>query len=108
MARAAQRYADKIIVTTDNVRGESADSITADIITGFEYGTRYEIINDRERAITAAIVEAEPEDTVVILGKGPEKYSIDATGYRKFDERAIIDAALKLRKEIASDNAHKT
>lgn len=96
MAKIAELYADRIILTSDNSRNEDTKKIFADIILGFE-GGNYEIKENREAAITSAILEAKQGDIVAIIGKGPEKYNIDKDGYHPFDERQIINSALRKR-----------
>ena len=96
MAKTAEKYADRIILTADNSRNESTKDIVADIIRGFDEGN-YEIKEKREDAIYSAILEAKDNDIVAIIGKGPEKYNIDKDGYHPFDEREIILSALKKR-----------
>ena len=98
MAKTAEKYADRIIVTEDNSRSEDPRSIIGDITAGFEMGS-YEVKEKREAAIFSAIVKARDGDIVAIIGKGPEKYNIDSRGYHPFDEREIIYSALKLRNE---------
>ena len=96
MAKIAERYADRIILTADNSRTENTKDIISDIIRGFDRGN-YEIKEKREEAILSAILSAKDGDTVAIIGKGPEKYNIDKNGYHHFDEREIIMSALKKR-----------
>jgi UDP-N-acetylmuramoyl-L-alanyl-D-glutamate--2,6-diaminopimelate ligase len=96
MAKIAEKYADRIILTADNSRSENTKDIIADIIKGFECGN-YEIKENREDAIYSAILGANNSDVVAIIGKGPEKYNIDKTGYHHFDEREIIKSALNKR-----------
>ena len=50
-------------------------------------------------AIEHAIGMAKSGDTVLIIGKGHERYNIDGQGIHEFDERNIIANALKKRKE---------
>ena len=97
MARIAEKYADKIIVTTDNSRTESPKEIISDIIKGFDSGN-YRVIEDRGEAIRTAIIEADSADVVAIIGKGCEKYNIDNSGYHDFSERDIAISALRRRK----------
>ena len=96
MAKIAEKYADKIIVTNDNPRNEAEEFIIKDLIGGFE-NANYGVIYDREVAIKTAIANANENDIIVIAGKGHEKYIIDKNGYHPFDEKSIINTALKER-----------
>lgn len=96
MAKIAEKYADKIIVTTDNSRNEDPLQIIKDICTGFEM-TKHTVIRDRKEAIKTAIKEADDGDIVAILGKGSERYNIDDKGYHSFNERDIVITALNKR-----------
>jgi UDP-N-acetylmuramoyl-L-alanyl-D-glutamate--2,6-diaminopimelate ligase len=49
---------------------------------------------DRRDAIRAALTMARPGDTVVLAGKGHERYQVIGTEKRPFDERAITEAIL--------------
>ena len=98
MAKIAEKYADKVILTSDNSRNEDPKDIIADVVRGFERG-RYEVIEDRTEAITEAIISSNDSDIVAIIGKGTEKYNIDKNGYHAFDERKIVNYALQLREE---------
>ena len=92
MGEVAQRYADKILVTNDNPRGENPMSIINDITS--KMNTLPMIVPDRAEAIRKAIQIAEDGDIVAIIGKGPERYSITVDGYNYFNERDIINHAL--------------
>ncbi len=98
IAASAEKYASKVIVTSDNSRGEDTQSIINDIKAGFK-GDSYEIIEDRETAIKTAIDKAPCGAVVAIIGKGAEKYNIDKSGYHPFDEKKIAESAIALRKE---------
>lgn len=95
MASAAENLADRVIVTSDNSRGENLSDIISDITSGFK-GSNYKIIKSRNDAIIYAIRSAKDGDTVLLIGKGPEKYNIDSDGYHHFDEREIATLALKM------------
>ena len=98
MAEIAEIYADRVIVTNDNPRGEDENKIISDIACGFKT-KKHGIIKNRAAAIEYAIKSADENDIVVIAGQGHEKYIKDKNGVRDFDERIIIENSLKLRKK---------
>ena len=98
MAQVAEKYSDRITVTSDNPRSEDPERIIADIVAGFR-DTRHSVISERSEAIRNAILCAGRGDIIVIAGKGHERYVCDKNGYHHFDEREIIFSALKVRKE---------
>ncbi|MGI6177692.1 MAG: UDP-N-acetylmuramoyl-L-alanyl-D-glutamate--2,6-diaminopimelate ligase [Eubacterium sp.] len=67
------KYCDYIVVTEEDPRTESAVTIGQEIISGIK-NTPHTFIEDRESAIRYAIGIAHKGDTVMILGKGDEKY----------------------------------
>jgi UDP-N-acetylmuramoyl-L-alanyl-D-glutamate--2,6-diaminopimelate ligase len=76
MGRVAARSADRIIVTSDNPRGEDPEAIASEIVHGIrDTGKRrYAIELDRGNAIAVAIREAKAGDVVLLAGKGHETY----------------------------------
>jgi UDP-N-acetylmuramoyl-L-alanyl-D-glutamate--2,6-diaminopimelate ligase len=72
MGEVASRLADSVIVTSDNPRGEDSHAIIDEIIAGM--GANYHVIDDRAAAIDAAVRGAQPDDVVLIAGKGHEDY----------------------------------
>ena len=69
MGMVAERFADRVVVTSDNPRSESPFRIVSDIRAGF---TREPWLTelDREKAIRGALEGAGAEDVVLIAGKG--------------------------------------
>lgn len=74
MGQAAEAFADRIILTDDNPRGEEPIAIIGDILRGIEDHDRVEVIPDRRTAIREALHEAQPGDCILIAGKGHETY----------------------------------
>ena len=99
MAKAASKYCNFSIVTSDNSRGEPLSEIIEDILNGFTETDKRTVITDRKRAIEYAILNAGESDVVIIAGKGSENYIIDANGTRPFSEKDIIRQALLEREK---------
>ncbi len=95
MAHIACRLADFVVVTSDNSRGEDPAQIFRDIMRGIDKEKPHVLIPDRGEAIRYAISNARQGDTVVLAGKGHEKYEISADGRHPFDERRIAEEALR-------------
>ena len=98
MAAAAAKYADRLIITSDNPRNEAPEAIISDILAGLN-GTDvpYETITDRREAIYHSLKIAEKGDVIVLAGKGHEDYQILADGVHiHFDEREVVAEGLKL------------
>ena len=72
MGKAAEKLADRVIVTDDNPRHEMGDAIVADILTGMTSPDQVEVERDRAKAIAMAIETAEAGDIVAVCGKGHE------------------------------------
>lgn len=99
MARVAEKYADRVIVTSDNSREENLSSILRDIMSGFQKTQGHTVISDREHAVRQAIRTANPHDVIVVAGKGRETYQVDRNTIRGYDERKIVSDALKARRK---------
>ncbi len=94
MAGIAEKYGDKIYVTTDNPRTEKPQDIIDQILTGFSDLSTVQSIVSREEAIERAISEAGPDEIVLIAGKGHETYQ-EVHGLRShFDDREVARRAL--------------
>ncbi|VAW49308.1 UDP-N-acetylmuramoylalanyl-D-glutamate--2,6-diaminopimelate ligase, partial [hydrothermal vent metagenome] len=73
MAQVAERIADEIMVTSDNPRFESPEKIIEQIMDGFQHDSVH-VILDRAEAIQQVVLQATPDDVVLIAGKGHEDY----------------------------------
>jgi UDP-N-acetylmuramoyl-L-alanyl-D-glutamate--2,6-diaminopimelate ligase len=98
MGAVAARWADMVVVTSDNPRSEDPEAILQDIAAGLKgSATPYHLVADRREAIRLVIGEAEPGDLVVIAGKGHETYQIFRDRTVPFDDREEARAALEAR-----------
>lgn len=96
MGSIAVRYADYVIVTSDNPRSEDPSMIIKDILEGTNgSSTPVKVIENRIEAIKYAISIAQKDDIIVLAGKGHETYQILNTGTIHLDEREIVREALE-------------
>jgi len=101
MGRIAARLADRIVVTTDNPRGEDPAAIAEAIGIGIREadGTDYDVELDRGVAIRSAIRAARAGDVVLVAGKGHETYQ-EAAGVRvHFSDAEAVMAAILERQD---------
>ncbi len=95
MGAIAAKYADQIVLTSDNPRTEDPFAILKDIEKGLPDGCAYEVIENRKDAIARAMQMAAAKDTVLLAGKGHETYQVLATGSVHLDEREVVAQVLK-------------
>jgi len=111
MGEVAGRYSDLSILTSDNPRTEDPFAIMEEVEKGLksiplgewhrgEMGSwrsrkGYLKIPDRREAIQTAIRLAQPQDTVLIAGKGHEDYQIIGKVRVPFDDRVEARRALE-------------
>jgi len=72
MGAVAERYADRVIVTSDNPRHETPCDIMAQVVAGMTQPNRVKQVEDRGEAIDLALSAAGASDLVLIAGKGHE------------------------------------
>ncbi|RKJ96787.1 UDP-N-acetylmuramoyl-L-alanyl-D-glutamate--2,6-diaminopimelate ligase [Alicycliphilus denitrificans] len=97
MGAVAQREADRVIVTSDNPRGEDPRAIIHQILLGTIAGISVRAEEDRAAAIGLAVAEAGAADVVLIAGKGHEDYQETAGRRQPFSDMAHARAALARR-----------
>lgn len=104
MGRIAERLADLLVITSDNPRTEDPQQILTDVITGIQRfdSSRMSVNVDREQAIHMAIDMAQPEDIIVVAGKGHEDYQILADRTIHFDDREVVQTYVKQKRELSS------
>ena len=95
MARVAECLADEIIVTDDNPRNEPPQAIVRDILSGFREPRSVRVIHARDVAIAIAIDEAQPEDIVLVAGKGHEQHQTIGDRRIPFSDRKQVMMQLK-------------
>ncbi|NCB33221.1 MAG: UDP-N-acetylmuramoyl-L-alanyl-D-glutamate--2,6-diaminopimelate ligase, partial [Erysipelotrichia bacterium] len=89
------KYADMIILTEDDPRNEKPLDICNEIASGIKK-TQYVIIEDRYDAIRQAVEIAEADDTIIIMGKGDEKFIYREFGREPYDgDDAIAREAVR-------------
>ena len=97
MGAVASRLADRVVLTSDNPRGEEPSAIIDAIRRGATGEVAVE--PDRERAIGAAIAGAGATDVILLAGKGHETTQEIAGRKHPFSDAAIAAAALARRRE---------
>jgi UDP-N-acetylmuramoyl-L-alanyl-D-glutamate--2,6-diaminopimelate ligase len=96
MGRIAAELSDLAIATSDNPRTENPDAIIDEIEEGMR-GLPHLRIVDRLAAIHTALNEGRAGDTILLAGKGHETYQIIGTTKIDFDERVIVQEAVRGR-----------
>lgn len=92
MARAACKYSDRVILTSDNPRSEDPVAIIEEMRAGVSDADAAKVlaITDRKEAIRTALMMAEEGDLVLVAGKGHEDYQeIKGVKYH-FDDKEVI------------------
>lgn len=90
MAEVAERLADQIILTSDNPRSEPPAAIIADMLTGLSAPDDASVELDRRAAIESALGQAEPNDWIVIAGKGHETTQEIQGQRHPFDDAGVV------------------
>jgi len=101
MANIASDLSDKVILTSDNPRNEEPEAIIQEMEKGIQAQNLKKVlsITDRLQAIKTACQLAQPNDIILIAGKGHETYQ-EIKGVRHdFDDmknvKEILDQLLK-------------
>lgn len=97
MASIATELSDKVVLTSDNPRNEEPDVIIAEMEKGVAAQNYKKVlaITDRKQAIRTACQLAQPNDIIIIAGKGHETYQ-EIKGVRNdFDDMKIVKEILE-------------
>ena len=95
MGKVADHRADNIIVTSDNPRSESPEKIIDQVLLGITRDVS--AVVDRRDAIRTAITDAQPDDVILIAGKGHEDYQILGAERLPFSDQGEARLALRSR-----------
>jgi UDP-N-acetylmuramoyl-L-alanyl-D-glutamate--2,6-diaminopimelate ligase len=101
MAEVACEHSDRVILTSDNPRSEDPEQILNEMEQGLTIVHKRKVlrITDRKEAIKTACSLAQPEDIVLIAGKGHETYQ-EIKGVRyPFDDREVLKDCFELLKK---------
>ena len=95
MGKAASRYADKIVITSDNPRSEDPSLIVDEIAQGIPSSIPVTKLINREEAIAHALKAAEKEDIILIAGKGHEAYQQIGSEKLAFSDQEVVRRLIK-------------
>ena len=89
MGKIADDLSDKVVITSDNPRSEDPQLIISDIMTGIKTVDTQRIFVEPDRGIAIKFLKeiSNPEDVIVIAGKGHEDYQILKNETIHFDDR---------------------
>lgn len=92
MAMLATKFSDKAIFTSDNPRFEDPNEILKQMNDGVPAPERKKVItiSDRREAIRVACSLAQPNDIILIAGKGHEKYQEINGVKHDFDDKKVL------------------
>ncbi len=94
MGEIAASMSNRVYVTSDNPRTEDPYFIIDEILKGIKTNN-YRVIENREEAIRAAILESEDNAVILIAGKGHENYQ-EINGVRKhFSDKELSEKYLE-------------
>ncbi len=94
MGEIAEKLSDYFFITNDNPRSEDPHQIVEQILQGVAQKNHHTIELDRKEAIRKAIAFANPEDIILIAGKGHEKKQIFSHRILDFDDVEITTQLL--------------
>ena len=96
MGNSSSKYADIIILTAEDPRGENVEMINTHIMAGFQKEVELHSISNRREAIKKALSLAQKGDIVLLTGKGHEKtINYDGTEIPWSDKEAVFEVLEK-------------
>ena len=103
MAKVANTYCKNIYVTDDNPRNEKPEKIRNEIVKNININKYFNIAN-RAKAIKTAIKNAEPNELILVAGKGHEDQQIYKNKTINISDKAIIKNLKINRKKISNQS----
>jgi UDP-N-acetylmuramyl-tripeptide synthetase len=103
MAAAAEQGADRLVLTSDNPRHESPESILQQMQQGLRQPQAAWVRVDRAQAIASAVQQARPQDVLLVAGKGHESTQEIAGRSLPFSDVEHAARALALRSSGARE-----
>ena len=89
MAKIANKYCQKIYVTDDNPRNENPNKIRHELCQQILRNKVFNIA-DRANAIKKAIDNSDPNEIILIAGKGHEEQQIYKNNVYKISDKKIV------------------
>ncbi len=99
LGQVAERYADLLVITSDNPAMEKPLEIAHDIFDGCRRPGAPHVVPDRAKAIQWALSEAKPGDTVLVAGKGCEPGQHVGCHVYPFDDRETVRYCLLVEQD---------
>ena len=93
MAQESVKQSDKVIITSDNPRFEEPQDIINDMLAGLKPEDMKKVLSiaDRKEAIRTACMLAQPQDVILIAGKGHENYQEIKGVKHHFDDKEVVN-----------------
>jgi UDP-N-acetylmuramoyl-L-alanyl-D-glutamate--2,6-diaminopimelate ligase len=104
MGEIAGRYANRVYVTDDNPRSESAAKIRAEVLEGCPDAID---AGERSGAIRLAIMQLEKDDILLVAGKGHEQGQTICDKVIDFDDVSEVRSAITLTETMGDQNNRK-
>lgn len=90
MGAIAEQFADVVVITDDNPRSEEPGAIVKDILSGLLDPGRARVVAGRAQAVTNTVMQAQPDDIVLVAGKGHEDYQIVGNHRLDYSDRLTV------------------
>ncbi len=97
MGKLAANIADRVILTSDNPRGEKPEEIIDQIMQGIDSDqlSKVTVVVDRAFAILSSVKKALPNDLILVAGKGHERIQEIAGNQFIFSDQDHIRIAIR-------------